>query len=72
MNLSSDQQILWQHGFVKLNGTMLTTWALMILLAVGSKLLTRKLSSNGKMSRWQGLLEIVVTAIETCAFGKHA
>ena len=64
MNLSTDQQIIWQHGFLKLNGTMLSTWALMIVLAVGSKLITRNLSTDGKPSRWQGLLEIVVTAIE--------
>ena len=64
MNLSSDQQILWQHGFLKLNGTIVTTWALMIVMAVGAKLITRKLATDGAISRWQGFLEIVVTAIE--------
>ena len=64
MNLSSDQQILWQYGFLKLNGTVVTTWALMIAMAVGAKLITRKLATDGAISRWQGLLEIVVTAIE--------
>ena len=46
MNLSSDQQILWQHGFLKLNGTIVTTWALMIVMAVGAKLITRKLATD--------------------------
>ena len=64
MDLTSDQQILWQHGFVKLNGTIATTWAMMIAMGVGSKLVTRRLATEGAIPRWQGLLEIVVTSIE--------
>jgi F-type H+-transporting ATPase subunit a len=64
MRLSADQLIFWQHGFFKLNGTIVFTWALMLVLAVGSKFITRKLSTELKRSRWQNLLEIVVTAIE--------
>jgi F-type H+-transporting ATPase subunit a len=64
MNLTSDQQILWQRGFFKLNGTIVTTWAMMTVMAAGSKLITRKLVSEGNISRWQGGLEIVVTTIE--------
>jgi F-type H+-transporting ATPase subunit a len=36
----------------------------MLLLAVGSRLITRRLSTGLGRSRWQNLLEIVVTAIE--------
>lgn len=64
MRLSPDGMIFWQHGFVKLNGTIVFTWALMFVLVVGSKLVTRNLSTELKRSRWQNLLEIVVTAIE--------
>ena len=64
MNLTSDQQILWQHGWVKLNGTVATTWVMMAVMAVGAKLVTRKLVTEGAISRWQGSLEIVVTGIE--------
>jgi F-type H+-transporting ATPase subunit a len=64
MRLSADQLIFWQHGFFKLNGTIVFTWALMLVLVVGSKIITRKLSTELKRSRWQNLLEIVVTAIE--------
>jgi F-type H+-transporting ATPase subunit a len=56
--------IFWQHGFLKLNGTIVFTWGLMLVLAVGSKLVTRKLSTDLQRSRWQNLLEIVVSAIE--------
>jgi F-type H+-transporting ATPase subunit a len=64
MHLSPDQMIFWQHGFFKLNATIVFTWGLMLVLAVGSKLITRKLSTELKRSRWQNLLEIVVTGIE--------
>jgi F-type H+-transporting ATPase subunit a len=64
VNLSSDQQILWQHGGFKLNGTIVTTWALMAVLAMGAKLATRRLVTAGAISRWQGSLEIIVTGLE--------
>ena len=64
MRLSPDEMIFWQHGFLKLNGTIVFTWGLMLLLALGSKLITRNLSTDLKRSRWQNLLEIVVTGIE--------
>jgi len=64
MRLSADQIIFWRHGFFNLNGTIVFTWGLMLILAVGAKLVTRNLSTDLKRSRWQNLLEIVVTAIE--------
>jgi len=64
MRLSPDQMIFWEHGFVKLNATIVFTWGLMFVLVVGSKLITRKLSMDLERSRWQNFLEIVITAIE--------
>ena len=64
MRLSPDEMIFWQHGVLKLNATLVFTWGLMLLLVIGSKLVTRKLSTGLTRSRWQNLLEIVVTAIE--------
>jgi len=64
MHISPDQVIFWHHGFLKLNATIAFTWALMIVLAAASKLITRKLSTDLSRSRWQNLLEILVTAIE--------
>jgi F-type H+-transporting ATPase subunit a len=65
MRLSADQMIFWQHGFIKLNGTIVFTWGLMLVLALGSKLITRNLSTDLKRSRWQNFLEIAVTGIRT-------
>ena len=64
MHLSPDEIIFWHHGFLKLNATILFTWGLMLVLAVGSKLITRKLSTTLERSRWQNFLEIIVTVIE--------
>ena len=63
MRLSPDEMIFWQHGFLKLNATIVYTWGLMLVLAAGSKLVTSKLSMDRERSRWQNFLEIVVTGI---------
>ena len=64
MRLSPDELIFWHHGLVKLNGTIVFTWGLMAVLAVGSKLITRNMGTGLKRSPWQNLLEMVVTGIE--------
>ena len=64
MHLSADELIFWQYGFFKLNATIVFTWGLMLVLAVGSKLITRKISTDMKRSRWQNLLEIIITGME--------
>ena len=63
MRLSPDEVIFWQLGFIKLNATILFTWGLMLVLVVGSKLVTRRLSTGLERSRWQNVLEVVVIAI---------
>ena len=64
MRLSPDEIIFWQYGFFKLNATIVFTWGLMLVLAVGAKLITGKLSIGLKRARWQNVLEIIVIAIE--------
>ncbi len=65
MRLSPDEWIFWQHGLFKLNATIVFTWALMLVLVIGSLLVTRRLAMGLERSRWQNLLEIVVTMIQT-------
>jgi len=64
MRLSPDEIVFWQYGFLKLNATIVFTWGLMLVLSVGAKLITRKLSTDLKRARWQNFLEMIVTAIE--------
>ena len=63
MQLSPDELVFWQYGVFKLNATIVFTWVLMLILTVGSKLITRNLSTDHTRSRWQNLLEIIVTGI---------
>jgi len=63
MRLTPDALIFWQYGFFKLNATIVFTWALMAVLVLGAALITRRLVTGHQRSRWQNLLEIVVTAI---------
>lgn len=63
MQLSPDEQVFWQYGFIKLNATIVYTWGLMLVLALGSRFITRQLSTEHTRSRWQNLLEIIVTGI---------
>ena len=63
MHLSPDNIIFWQCGFLKLNSTITTTWELMLALTAGSLLITRRLSTGLKISRWQNLLEIIVDGV---------
>src|SRR5450432_3193508 len=63
MKLSPDQTVFWQHGFISINLTIVTTWALMLVLVIAARLVTRKLKTDIHISRWQCLLEMVVTGI---------
>lgn len=63
MRLSSDQIIIWQYGFIKLNGTIVTTWAIMLILVIAAKWITRKLSGAMTPKRWQSLLEVIVLTL---------
>jgi len=63
MKLSPDETVFWEHGFITINMTIVTTWALMLILVVGSALITRKLKTDIHISRWQCILEMLVTGI---------
>ncbi|NJN67590.1 MAG: F0F1 ATP synthase subunit A [Chloroflexaceae bacterium] len=64
MNISPDTVIYWQSGFFKLNATIVFTWLIMALLVGGSWLITRRLSTDTHMSRWQNRLEAVIEMIQ--------
>jgi len=64
MHLSPDEIIFWQIGFIKLNATIVNTWLLMLLLVLGSLIITNGISKGPTRSRWQNLLEIIITNIE--------
>ncbi|HCP15010.1 MAG TPA: F0F1 ATP synthase subunit A, partial [Peptococcaceae bacterium] len=58
MKLSPDQIVYYEwRGFEILNATIVFTWVIMIVLVVASWLITKKITSGSKMSRWQNVLE---------------
>jgi F-type H+-transporting ATPase subunit a len=63
MHLSPDQLIYWHSGFFKLNGTLVFTWGLMLILTLSAKIVSSKLANIPERSRWQNFLEIIVTSI---------
>jgi F-type H+-transporting ATPase subunit a len=65
MRLSPDELIYGQWGPFKLNATIVFTWAIMAVLVIGSRLITRKLRTDAGISRWQSGLEMVVLTISS-------
>ena len=63
MTITPDAVVLWQWHWLHINATMAFTWAVMAILAGGSWLITRRLSDGTDISRWQNLLEVLVTGI---------
>jgi len=65
MKLSPDDTIFWEYGFIHINLTLVTTWFIIMILVLGSWLITRNIKSELKISRWQSALEIIVGFINT-------
>eukprot|EP00003_Mantamonas_plastica_P003091 TRINITY_DN124_c0_g9_i1.p2 TRINITY_DN124_c0_g9~~TRINITY_DN124_c0_g9_i1.p2 ORF type:complete len:241 (+),score=23.12 TRINITY_DN124_c0_g9_i1:1156-1878(+) len=63
MTITPDDVIYWQWGIVSINGTIAFTWLVMVLLSLGSWLITRRLSDGPEISRFQNLLEVLVVSI---------
>jgi F-type H+-transporting ATPase subunit a len=61
MRLSPDQIVLAEFGFVKLNGTLVFTWVIMVVLVVGARLVTRNFAPGLPRSRGQHGLELIVS-----------
>ena len=62
--ISPDQVIFWQWGPVYLNATIVFTWGVMVIMVLGSWLVTRRLSSGTEISHWQNLLEVIVSYMQ--------
>lgn len=63
MKLSPDETVFWQNEFITVNATIVWTWVIMLVLIISSKLITRKLTTDIHISRWQCILEMIVTGI---------
>ncbi|MGM0585638.1 MAG: F0F1 ATP synthase subunit A [Pseudomonadota bacterium] len=63
MEISPDQMVLFEWRGLQLNATIAFTWAIMALLTVGSAAITLRLKRSEHVSRWQVMLEVIVTGI---------
>lgn len=63
MQITPDELIILQWGGLRLNATIVFTWIVMALLAGGARLVTARLSDDEAPSRWQNLLEVLVSGM---------
>ena len=63
MKLSPDDTIFWEYGFITINLTLVTTWVVILILVIASMLITRRLKTDIRISRWQCILEMLVTGM---------
>ena len=61
--ITPDRIVIWEWGFVSLNATIIYTWLIIGLLTFGSWLITRRLSTEARISGWQNFLEVIVVGI---------
>lgn len=64
MELSPDAIVYWESGFITINATLVFSWVVMAVLVIGSWLITRNLSTGTEISRWQNVLETIITFIQ--------
>ena len=58
--LTPDEVVFWERGFVTLNATIVWTWVVMAVMVLGSLVITRRLTTDPAPSRWQTALEATV------------
>lgn len=63
VRLTPDQLVIFEVGGLPINATLVFSWALMLLMVIGSWLITRRLTSDPDISPGQNLLEVIVTGI---------
>jgi F-type H+-transporting ATPase subunit a len=63
VEISPDLIVFLKIGGFTLNATIVFTWIVMLLLVITAGFATRSLSVEPPLSKWQNLLEIVVTYI---------
>ncbi|MFH5834281.1 F0F1 ATP synthase subunit A [Halalkalibaculum sp. DA384] len=65
MEFNPDNIIYFEWAFIQINATLVYTWVVIVLLAMGARLVTARIDPGAgtSISRWQHLLEATVTLI---------
>ena len=61
--LSPDEVVFWEWGFVHVNATIVFTWGVMAIMIAGAWLATRRLTDAADVPRGQNVLEVVIDYI---------
>jgi F-type H+-transporting ATPase subunit a len=64
VDFTPDLVVLWEWGPLRLNATILWTWVVMAILAIGCWALARGMRAGEELSPGQNLLEAIVASIE--------
>ena len=65
MTIDPSEIIYFQWGFVRITATLVFAWITMIILALGSYLVTRNIKIEGEISKGQNILEALVETINS-------
>ena len=63
MEISPDAWVFYEWRGLELTATVVFTWAIMAILVLGARAVTANLSDDESVSRWQVMLEVIVTRI---------
>ncbi len=63
MEFNADNIIYWEWDFIRINATLIYSWMVMGFLTIGAWTVTSRIDPQTSISRWQHLLEAVVTLI---------
>jgi F-type H+-transporting ATPase subunit a len=63
MRLTPDELVIVDWGVVPLNATIVFTWLVMAILVGVARIVTLRLTDAERPSRWQNLLEVLVTGM---------
>ena len=65
VELSPDEVVFWQWGFVSINETIVFTWVVMAVLIILGWLSARRLSVEPPLSRSQNLFETIISYMQS-------
>lgn len=65
MVIDPSQIVYFEWGFVRITATLVFTWITMLILGIGSYLVTRNIKVEGEISKGQNILEALVETIRS-------
>lgn len=64
MQLTPDGYVIFEWGMLRLNATVIFTWLVMAVLVGAARIVTLRLTDADAPSRWQNMLEVLVTGMQ--------